>query len=144
MKIVLQRVNAAKVAVDGEEVGCIGKGYVVFLGISETDDKETAEKMADKIYKLRIFADANGKTNLSAKDVNGEILIISQFTLMAECNSNRPSFSRAADAELAEELYQYFIEQCKNKFAKTASGRFAAHMHVYAENDGPFTLVLEN
>lgn len=143
MKIVLQRVNNAKVEVDGEVVGQIGKGYVVFLGVAEGDNKAVVEKMADKIERLRIFADADGKTNLSAKDVGGEILIVSQFTLMAEFNSNRPSFSHAAKPELAKELYEYFIEQCKHRFAKIASGRFAAHMHVYSANDGPFTIVLE-
>jgi D-tyrosyl-tRNA(Tyr) deacylase len=143
MKIVLQRVNSAKVEIDGEVAGSIGKGYVVFLGVAEGDGKETVEKLTDKIFRLRIFADEGGKTNLSASDVGGEILVISQFTLMADCHSNRPSFSRAAKAELAKELYEYFIKQCKTKFAKVASGRFTAHMHVYAHNDGPFTLVLE-
>jgi D-tyrosyl-tRNA(Tyr) deacylase len=143
MKIVLQRVNEARVEVDGETVGAIGKGYAVFLGIADFDDKTAVEKIVDKIFRLRIFADANGKTNLSASDVGGEILVVSQFTLMAELNSNRPSFSRAAKPEAARELYEYFLEQCEGKFAKVAGGRFGAHMHVYAHNDGPFTLVLE-
>ena len=143
MKIVLQRVNNARVEVDGETVGSIGKGYVVFLGVAEGDDKKTVEKMVDKISRLRIFADADGKTNLAAKDVGGEILVVSQFTLMADCTQNRPSFSHAAKPDAAKELYEYFLEQCKDKFIKTAGGRFAAHMHVYSDNDGPFTLVLE-
>ena len=143
MKIVLQRVNSARVEADGEIVGSIEKGYVVFIGIAEGDKKAAVEKMVDKIYKMRIFADAESKTNLAAKDVGGEILVVSQFTLMAELTSNRPSFSRAAKPEVAKELYEYFLELCKGKFAKAAGGRFAAHMHVYAHNDGPFTLVLE-
>ena len=143
MKIVLQRVNSASVSVDGEAVGSIDKGYVVFLGVAGEDTKATVEKMVDKIYRLRIFADQNGKTNLAAKDVNGEILIISQFTLMADLSSNRPSFSRNAKPETAKELYEYFIEQCKGKFSRVSSGRFAAHMHINSNNDGPFTLVIE-
>ena len=122
MKIVLQRVNSARVEVDGETVGSINKGYVVFLGIAEGDSKAAVEKIVDKISRLRIFADADGKTNLAAKDVGGEILVVSQFTLMADCSQNRPSFSRAAKPELAKELYEYFIEQCKDKFAKVAGG----------------------
>ena len=143
MKIVLQRVNNAHVEADGETVGSIGKGYVVFLGVSEEDDKTTVERMVGKIARLRIFADASGKTNLSAGDVGGEILVVSQFTLLAELDSNRPSFSRAADAGLARELYGYFLEQCAGKFARVAGGKFAAHMHVFAANDGPFTLIME-
>jgi len=143
MKIVLQRVHKASVTADGEIVGSIGKGYVVFLGIAVTDTKITVEKLADKIARLRIFADGDGKTNLAAKDVNGEILIISQFTLTADCSQNRPSFSSAAKPDAAKELYEYFIEQCKDKFSKAASGRFAADMRVSCDNDGPFTLVLE-
>jgi len=143
MKIVLQRVNSAAVEVDGAEVGRIGKGYAVFLGIAEGDTLAAADKMADKIARLRIFADADGKTNLSAKDVGGEILIISQFTLMADCTQNRPSFSNAAKPEFAKELYEHFILQCEGRFARVASGRFGAHMRVRADNDGPFTLVLE-
>jgi len=142
MKIVLQRVHNARVEVDGETVGSIGKGYVAFLGVAEGDDKRTVEKMADKIARLRIFADADGKTNLAAHDVGGEILVVSQFTLMADLTSNRPSFSSAAKAEAAKELYEYFLEQCKGKFVKAAGGRFAAHMRVYSDNDGPFTLIL--
>jgi D-tyrosyl-tRNA(Tyr) deacylase len=143
MKIVLQRVNKAYIEVGGETVGSIDKGYLIFLGVAEFDDKTAVEKAVDKIFRLRIFADENGKTNLSANDVGGGILVVSQFTLMAELNSNRPSFSRAAGADKARELYEYFLEQCKDKFAKTASGRFGAHMRVYADNDGPFTLFIE-
>lgn len=130
--------------VNGETIGSIDKGYVVFLGVAEGDTKATVEKMTDKIFRLRIFADADGKTNLSAKDVGGGILVISQFTLMAGLTSNRPSFSRAAKPETARQLYEYFLEQCKDKFAVVAGGRFAAHMHVYSDNDGPFTLILSD
>jgi len=143
MRIVLQRVNNASVLVDGEEVGSIAKGYVAYLGIAIGDTMQTAARLADKIARLRIFADENGKTNLSGLDVGGEILIISQFTLMADLTSNRPGFSRAAKPEQAKELYEYFVEQCKGRFCKVATGRFAAHMHVDSEGDGPFTLVLE-
>jgi len=143
MKVVLQRVNGARVEVDGEIVGSIGKGCVAFLGVADGDGKAAVEKMVDKISRLRIFADADGKTNLAAKEVGGGILVVSQFTLTADLISNRPSFSRAAKPDAAKELYEYFLEQCKGKFALTASGRFAAHMHVYSDNDGPFTLVLE-
>ncbi len=143
MKIVLQRVNGARVETDGETVGEIGKGYVVFLGVTEGDTAAVAEKLADKIARLRIFADGAGKTNLSARDVGGEILIVSQFTLAADLSSNRPSFSQAAKPERARELYEYFTELCSKRFAKTATGRFASHMHVFCDNDGPFTLVLE-
>ena len=143
MKVVLQRVNNARVEVDGETVGSIGKGYVAFLGIAEGDNRAAVDKMVEKIVRLRIFADADGKTNLAAKDVGGGILVVSQFTLMADLTSNRPSFSRAAKPDAAKELYEYFLEQCKDKFTKAEGGRFAAHMHVHAYNDGPFTLVLE-
>ena len=146
MKIVLQRVNNASVSVDGEVVGSIDKGYVVFLGVGQGDDKAVVKKMVDKIFKLRIWPDSSGKTNLAIKDTEngGEILVVSQFTLMADLSSNRPSFSKNAPPELARELYEYFIECCKGKFAKVSSGRFAAHMHVNSANDGPFTLVLDS
>jgi len=143
LKIVLQRVLNAFVEVGGETVGRIGKGYVVFLGVMGGDDEKTVERLVDKVAKLRIFADEGGKTNLAASDVGGEILVISQFTLAADLSSNRPSFSRAADAGRAKALYEYFLKLCKGKFACVQSGQFAAHMHVYADNDGPFTLVLE-
>ena len=143
MKIVLQRVNSARVEAGGETVGSIGKGCVAFLGIADGDGKAAVEKMAGKISRLRIFADADGKTNLSARDVGGGILVISQFTLTADLTSNRPSFSRAAKPDAAKELYEYFLELCKDRFAAAAGGRFAAHMHVYSCGDGPFTLVLD-
>ena len=144
MKIVLQRVSRASVAVDGEITGSIDKGYVILLGVGEGDDKSKVEKMVDKIEKLRIFADENGKTNLSIGDVNGGILVISQFTLYADCRKgNRPSFINAANPELAEDLYNYFIEYAKGKFNKAEHGVFGAYMQVELVNDGPFTVLLE-
>ena len=145
MKIVLQRVKNASVSVDGKIIGDIGKGYLALLGVSNTDTKEIADKLSDKISKLRIFEDENGKTNLSASDVGGEILIVSQFTLYADCKKgNRPSFTNAGSPELANELYEYFIEICKPKFKKVAHGEFGADMQVSLVNDGPFTVILDS
>lgn len=145
MKIVLQRVKNASVSVDGNTIGEIEKGYLVLLGVSNTDTKEIAEKLAEKISKLRIFEDENGKTNLSASDVGGEILIVSQFTLYADCKKgNRPSFTNAGSPALANELYEYFIEICKPKFTKVAHGEFGADMKVSLLNDGPFTIILDS
>ena len=144
MKIVLQRVSSASVAVDGQTAGSIGKGYVVLLGIGQGDTKEQAVKMADKIQKLRVFPDENGKTNLSADDINGELLVVSQFTLYADCRKgSRPGFTDAGSPALAEELYEYFIEVCRDRFAKVGHGVFGANMQVSLVNDGPFTVVLE-
>ena len=145
MKIVLQRVLQANVTIDESVVGEIGKGYLVLLGIEETDTEEIAEKMADKIQKLRIFEDENGKTNLSAEQVNGEILVVSQFTLCADCRKgNRPSFIGAARPEQAIPLYEYFLSLCENRFCKTAHGEFGADMKVSLVNDGPFTILLDS
>jgi D-tyrosyl-tRNA(Tyr) deacylase len=144
MRIVLQRVTQASVEVDGQTVGCIGRGYAALLGVGQGDTKEQAAKMAEKIKKLRIFRDDNGKTNLSVEDVRGDILIVSQFTLYADCRKgNRPSFTDAADPALAEELYEYFIELCRGNFNKVGHGVFGAAMKVSLVNDGPFTVVLE-
>ena len=145
MKIVLQRVSRASVEVDRRIVGSIDKGYVVLLGIGEGDDKSKIEKMVDKIQKLRIFPDKNGKTNLSVGDVHGDILVVSQFTLYADCRKgNRPSFVNAATPSLAEELYNYFIEYAKYNFDKVEHGVFGASMKVELINDGPFTVILED
>ena len=144
MKIVLQRVREAHVSINGECVGEINNGYVVLLGISGDDTKEKAEQLLKKISRLRIFADENNKTNLSINEVKGEILVISQFTLYADCRKgNRPSFINAAKPEFAEELYEYFINIAKPLFKKVACGVFGAYMQVHIVNDGPFTLVLE-
>ena len=145
MRIVLQRVDEASVKVDDMEVGRIGKGYLLMLGIGEGDTKEQADQLLAKVSKLRIFADENGKTNVSIGDVQGELLVISQFTLYADCRKgNRPSFVQAADPALAEELYNYFVEAAKPLFNRVACGIFGAYMKVSLVNDGPFTLVLDN
>ena len=144
MKVVLQRVSEASVTVGGEITGSIGKGYVVLLGIGEGDTKGQVDKMVEKIRKLRIFSDENDKINLSIEDINGEILVISQFTLYADCRKgNRPSFTAAGSPNLAEELYNNFIEISQGKFKKVGHGIFGAHMHVSLTNDGPFTVILE-
>ena len=144
MKIVLQRVSSASISVGGSIVGEIGKGYVVLLGIGADDDCAKVEKMVNKLQKLRLFPDDNGKTNLSIENINGEILVVSQFTLYADSRKgNRPSFINAAPPKLAEELYEYFIEYATGKFSKVAHGIFGAAMRVELVNDGPFTLILE-
>jgi len=145
LKIVLQRVLQAKVTVDGETKGEIGKGYLLLLGVSNEDNREIADKMIEKISRLRIFEDSNGKTNLSIDQVEGEVLVVSQFTLYADCKKgNRPSFTNAGDAVLAEEIYEYILEKCKTLFKNTQHGVFGADMKVSLVNDGPFTLVLDS
>jgi len=144
MKVVLQRVSRASVTVDDTIVGEIDKGYVLLLGIGEKDTKEQVDQLIAKVSKLRIFADENGKTNVNIEDVEGEILVISQFTLYADCRKgNRPSFIQAADPSSAEALYNYFVEAAKPFFSKVACGVFGAYMQVELVNDGPFTLILE-
>ena len=144
MKVVLQRVSEASVAVDGNITGSIGRGYVILLGVGENDTKEQIDKMVEKIKRLRIFPDENYKINLSIDDINGEVLIISQFTLYADCRKgNRPSFTDAGSPVLAEELYNYFIAKSRDNFKKVGCGVFGAHMRVSLTNDGPFTVVLE-
>ncbi|MCL2598768.1 MAG: D-aminoacyl-tRNA deacylase [Firmicutes bacterium] len=142
MRVVLQRVSHAKVMVDDQITGQIGVGLLVFLGVGKEDNSTIVEQMVDKIHKLRIFADQDGKTNLSSSEVQAQILVVSQFTLCADCSKNRPSFSAAADAKFAQDLYEYFVQCCKSKFARVETGRFGADMSVHLCNDGPFTLVL--
>ena len=143
MKIVLQRVNHASVTVDNKIVGEIGKGYLLLLGIGREDTLEDLPHYVDKIVKLRLFADENGKTNLSLKDVGGQLLVVSQFTLYADCRKgNRPSFTDAGDPQLANELYEHFIELCKEQVEVVEHGIFGADMKVSLENDGPFTVIL--
>ena len=143
MRVVLQRVINASVEVDGQTMSSIGRGYVALLGIGQGDTKEKIIKMVDKIKKLRIFPDENGKTNLSVEDVYGDVLVVSQFTLYADCRKgNRPSFTDAGSPDLAEELYMYFIEMCQGGFNKVGHGVFGAAMKVSLVNDGPFTVVL--
>lgn len=145
MRLLLQRVKEASVKVDGEIIGQIGHGLLVFVGVSDTDDKQIADKMIDKMTKLRIFDDEQGKTNLSAADVNGEFLIISQFTLCADCRKgNRPSFISAGKPEMANELYEYVISEVAKKGFKTEHGSFGADMKVSLLNDGPFTVILDS
>lgn len=144
MKLVIQRVKHAKVEVENEIVGKIGQGFLVLLGVGPEDTKETANYLVQKLIKLRIFEDENGKINLALKDINGELLIVSQFTLYADCTSgNRPSFTNAAKPDKANELYEYFIEQCKKENVKVECGVFGADMKVELLNDGPVTIILE-
>ena len=145
MKFVIQRVNHASVKVDGNIVGKIGKGYMVLIGIAEDDTKEIADKMIKKMIGLRIFEDENGKTNISLKDVSGQLLLISQFTLYADCKKgNRPSFINAGKPDMANEMYEYIIKQCQNEVSVVEKGIFGADMKVSLENDGPFTIILDS
>ncbi len=145
MKAVLQRVSQASVDIDGKTVGEIGRGFLILLGVSNEDTEELAERMADKICRLRIFEDENGKTNLSLADVGGALLVVSQFTLYADCKKgNRPSFIKAGEPARAEQLYEYFMECCKKRTGKVEHGSFGAEMKVSLCNDGPFTLVLDS
>ena len=144
MKVVIQRVTRAQVTVEHEIIGQIGRGYLVLLGVAQDDDRATAQRIAKKLLGLRIFADENGKTNLSIKDVGGELLIVSQFTLCADTrHGNRPSFTTAGSPALANELYEYFIELCRQQVPKVEHGSFGADMKVELVNDGPFTIILE-
>ena len=145
MKFVLQRVAEAKVEVEEKIVGQIGKGYLLFVGVSNEDNKEIADKMIEKVSKLRIFEDENGKTNLSIADVEGEILIVSQFTLYADCKKgNRPSFTNAGAPDMANELYEYVKQRCIELFGGVQCGVFGADMQVSLVNDGPFTIILDS
>ena len=145
MKLVIQRVQEASVSVDQEVVGKIGHGFMVLLGVSQTDTEEIADKMIQKLLKLRILEDENGKTNLDIKSVNGELLIISQFTLYADCkHGNRPSFINAGKPDQANALYEYFLSQCRKEIPVVEHGIFGAHMMVSLINDGPFTIVLDS
>lgn len=144
MKLVIQRVNHANVKIDGEEVGKINKGLLVLVGVAADDDERSVEKYFNKLIKLRIFEDENGKTNLSLKDVGGELLLVSQFTLLANCKEgNRPSFIGAGSPDEAKRLYEYMVELGKKSDIHTEYGVFGADMKVSLENDGPFTIVLE-
>jgi len=145
MRLLIQRVNHADVKVDGETVGSIGKGFLVLVGVGQNDTREIADKYLKKMLGLRIFEDANGKTNLSLADVNGELLMVSQFTLYANCKKgNRPSFVEAGKPDMAEELYEYIISKCKEQIPVVERGMFGADMKVSLVNDGPFTIVLDS
>ena len=144
MRIVLQRVLNAGVKVNGEYTGKIENGLLVFLGVSDDDTKADCERLAKKIANLRIFSDENDKINLSVIDVDGEVLVVSQFTLYADCRKgNRPNFTQAGKPAYANELYEYFIECMKPFVKKVACGEFGADMKVELVNDGPFTVILE-
>ncbi len=145
MRAVLQRVTRGSVTIDGSVTGAIGKGFLILLGVSDEDDEAVADRMADKICRLRIFEDENGKTNLSLADVGGELLVVSQFTLYADCRKgNRPGFTGAGSPDRAERLYEYFMERCRAHGAKVEHGTFGADMKVELVNDGPFTLMLDS
>jgi len=145
MKFVIQRVSRASVTVDGEVIGKIGRGYMVLIGVCDADDEAVADKMVDKMIKLRINEDAEGKTNLSLADVDGGLLLVSQFTLYANCKKgNRPSFVDAGSPEHAEALYNYIIEKCRERVPVVETGSFGAEMAVELLNDGPFTIILDS
>ena len=144
MRFVIQRVSSASVTIDGKVRGEIGKGFVVLIGIGEDDTKEIADKLLHKLLNMRIFEDENGKTNLALKDVSGELLMISQFTLYANCKKgNRPSFIKAGNPELANNLYEYIIAKCKEEIPDVQTGIFGADMKISLINDGPFTILLD-
>lgn len=145
MKFIIQRVQHSSVAVDGEIIGKINKGFLVLIGIGHDDTKEIADKMIKKMIGLRIFEDENGKTNLALADVNGELLLVSQFTLYADCkHGNRPGFTNAAGPDMANELYEYIIDECKKQVPIVERGQFGADMKVDLLNDGPFTIILDS
>ena len=144
MKFVIQRVTHASVTVEGETIGDIRKGFLVLIGIGRKDTRTEADYLIRKMTGLRIFEDTEGKTNLSLSDVNGELLLVSQFTLYANCRKgNRPSFIDAAEPELAEELYEYIVAECKKRVPVVKTGSFGADMKIELCNDGPFTILLD-
>jgi D-tyrosyl-tRNA(Tyr) deacylase len=145
MKALLQRVTSASVSVAGEVVGRIGLGQVVFVGVAQGDTEKDAQFLAQKTANLRIFADKDGKFNLSALDIKGELLLVSQFTLLADARrGRRPSFGEAAPPALAEELFEQFVEQARATGLKVATGRFQQYMQVEIHNDGPVTIMLDS
>lgn len=144
MKLLIQRVNHASVKVDGKTVGQIGKGLLVFIGVGRDDTTAAADRFLKKLLGLRIFQDQEGKTNLSLRDVDGELLLVSQFTLYANCKKgNRPSFIEAGAPEQAENLYEYMIQEAKKSVPVVEHGVFGADMKITLENDGPFTIILD-
>ena len=145
MKFVIQRVTEAKVDVDGKTVGSIGKGYMVLVGVAQTDTKESADRMIRKMIALRIFDDENGKTNLSLADVKGELLLVSQFTLYADCKKgNRPSFVKAGSPQMASPMYDFVLQEAEKYVAGVQRGVFGADMKIELVNDGPFTIILDS
>ena len=145
MKFVIQKVTHASVTVDNRVIGKIGRGFLVLIGVAEDDTKEIADKLIKKLLGLRIFEDENGKTNLSLSDVDGSLLLVSQFTLYADCKKgNRPSFIKAGEPKMAEEMYEYIISECKKQISHVETGEFGADMKVALLNDGPFTILLDS
>ena len=145
MRFVVQRVTHASVTVDSQVIGKIGNGFMVLIGVADTDTREIADKMVKKLLGLRIFEDENGKTNLDIHTVEGELLLISQFTLYANCrHGNRPSFIEAGKPDMANEMYEYIIAKCKEQEPVVVKGEFGADMKVELLNDGPFTILLDS
>lgn len=145
MRFLIQRVSHASVEVESQVIGEIRKGFLVFIGISQEDTEEIADRMIRKLLGMRIFEDENGKTNLSLADVSGELLLISQFTLYADCKKgNRPSFIKAGNPEHANNLYEYIISECRKQISNVQTGSFGADMKVSLLNDGPFTIMLDS
>ena len=144
MRAVIQRVSSARVDIDGETAGSIGRGLLILLGVGHADGEEQAERLWSKISRLRVFEDADGKTNLSLADVAGDVLVVSQFTLYANCKKgNRPSFTEAGAPDEANRLYEWFADRARRDVPRVETGRFGAYMDVSLVNDGPFTLVLD-
>ena len=145
MRFVIQRVANASVTIEGVKKAEIGKGFLVLIGVADSDTREIADKMVKKLIGMRIFEDAEGKTNLSLSDVSGELLLVYQFTLYADCKKgNRPSFIKAGKPEFANEMYEYIIECCKEQMDEVKTGEFGADMKVSLLNDGPFTILLDS
>ena len=143
MRAVLTRVKSASVTIDGKTVGQIGKGFLILLGVHVSDTEEAARRIADKICGLRIFEDENGKMNINPADAGAELLIVSQFTLFADCSKRRPGFTEAARPELAVPLYELVISECRSRGFKVETGEFGADMQVTSVNDGPVTIILD-
>lgn len=143
MRAVLTRVKSASVTIDGRTVGQIGKGFLILLGVRVSDTEEMAKRIADKICGLRIFEDENGKMNINPADAGAELLIVSQFTLFADCSKRRPGFTEAARPELAVPLYELVISECRSRGFKVETGEFGADMQVASVNDGPVTIILD-
>lgn len=145
MRFLIQRVSEASVTIEGQEKGRIGQGFLIFIGVCESDTKETADRMLKKALQLRLFRDKEGKTNLSLKDVGGSLLLVSQFTLYADCRKgNRPSFIKSGSPAHAEALYDYIVQACRQQCENVQTGSFGAAMEVSLTNDGPFTIMLDS
>ena len=145
MRFVIQRVSHAQVTIDGQVRGSIQKGYMVLIGIGQEDTEALADRMIAKMLDLRIFEDADGKSNLSLRDVDGALLLISQFTLYADCKKGkRPSFFKAGEPHMANDLYEYIIRKCKEEVRDVERGEFGAMMHVELLNEGPFAIILDS